>query len=167
MLTTAYQTEEEPTGYPPGDAYLWQRIEAHTAHRWSPRTVVWVVEGPGEWSPPLAPAEVITVEVWRWGQWQTVTLEKAPMGYRLDGEGPYRITATVGADNEPPAAVLEAYQRLADYCDAEHFGAPGASSYSVNIGQTSESIRRHPAHMARALENSGAADLLRPYRRAG
>ena len=28
-------------------AVIWSRIEAYTAHRWTPREVVWIVEGPG------------------------------------------------------------------------------------------------------------------------
>ncbi len=44
--------------------------------------------------------------------------------------------------------------------------APGASSSSLNIGQVQESIEVNPAHPGRALQNSGAADLLRPFRNA-
>ena len=32
---------------------IWQRIEAYIAHRWTERDVTWIVEGPGEWHPPL------------------------------------------------------------------------------------------------------------------
>ena len=80
--------------------------------------------------------------------------------------GTYRITAAVGADNAVPAIVMQAFERLRDYIEAEAVGVPGASSYSINLGQISESYRRNPAFMARALEMSGAADLLRGYRRA-
>jgi hypothetical protein len=66
-----------------------------------------------------------------------------------------------------PAAVDEAVKRLADYLSAESLAPSGARSYSINIDQAvSESVSMMPNHMARALQNSGAADLLRPYRRA-
>ena len=88
------------------------------------------------------------------------------MGGLVLPHGTYRITATVGADNPVPAVVLQAFDRLRDYIEAEPVGVPGASSYSINLGQISENFRRNPAYIARALEMSGAADLLRQYRRA-
>ena len=42
----------------------------------------------------------------------------------------------------------------------------GARSYSAEVGQLSESFTRDPAWQSKALHQSGAADLLRPYRRA-
>ena len=33
---------------------VWQRIESYVAYRWTPRAVTWIVEGCGEWYPPLA-----------------------------------------------------------------------------------------------------------------
>jgi hypothetical protein len=43
----------------------------------------------------------------------------------------------------------------------------GVSSYTVGMGgAVEESYQRNPAWMARAIQNSGAGDLLRPYRRA-
>jgi len=77
----------------------------------------------------------------------------------------FRVTATVGSDDEPPEAVLEAFRRLAEYL-ADEPDRSAASSYSVNMGGAiEESYNRNPAWVARALELSGAADLLRPYRR--
>ena len=45
-------------------AMIWQRIEDYIAYRWTARAVVWTVEGPGEWEPPLTPSTVSAVEVW-------------------------------------------------------------------------------------------------------
>lgn len=167
MAETVNQFEGTPEDYPTaGDDALWQRIEAHCAQRWTPRQVVWTVDGPGPWRPPLGPAEIVASEVWQGGAYEPVTLEASPLGVHLPLRGPYQITCTVGADNAAPAAVLEAFDRLKAFASADHGGLPGVMSYSLNTGTISENFRRNPAFMARALEMSGAADLLRPYRRA-
>jgi hypothetical protein len=166
MAETLHQTEATPAAYPNVDyPFLWHRIEAYTARRWTPRNVTWLVRGPGEWVPPLAPAEVVQAYIWTGDDWAEITLATAPRGFDLQ-DGRFKIDCTVGTDNAAPAAVLEAFDRLSKYVVAEVAGVPGASSYSIDMGQLSESITRHPAFMARALDNSGAADLLRPYRRA-
>lgn len=169
MAATVSQFEATPAEYPTeGDDHLWQRIEAWCAHRWTPRGVVWIVDGPGDWRPPLAPVVLLPAEVWQAGAYEPVTLEETPLGgLRLPLHGPYRITGTAGADNPAPPAVQEAFERLKSYLDADPGTPPGVSSYSVNLGQISESIRRPATWQARALEMSGAADLLRAYRRAG
>ena len=165
MAETWHQKEAIPATYPNiGSPALWARLEAYTAHRWTPRAVTWLLNGPGEWVAPLAPAELVQAYRWTGDGWEETTLAPAPMGYVIPC-GRFKIIATVGADNAAPAAVLEAFDRLSKYVTAELGGVPGASTYSVNIGQLSESISRNPAFMARALDNSGAADLLRPYRR--
>ena len=85
-------------------------------------------------------------------------------GYDLPGDGPYRITADVGG-GDVPAAVSEAFRRLAEYL-TDATDRAGVSSYSVNMGGAiEESYQRNPAWVARAMELSGAADLLRPYKR--
>ena len=105
---TIKQTEGVPSAYPAapdglsGAAaalsadMLWQRIEAYVAHRWTARSVEWLVEGPGDWTAPLAPASIATVEVWSAvGAWESVTLDASPFGgYFLPAYGPYRFTAT-------------------------------------------------------------------------
>lgn len=167
MAETISQVEAVPAAYPTtGHDALWQRIEAYVAHRWTERSVVWIVEGPGHWQAPLTPVSDVTVEAWADGSYSPATPEASPLGGLILPVGTYRITATVGADNPAPAIVLEAFNRLRAYFEAEDFGVPGASSYSVNLGQVSESVRRSPAWMAHALQHSGAADLLRQYRRA-
>ncbi len=176
MAVTLTQVESLPASYPAvsglsakaaaldGPA-LWQRIEAHIGFRWTARTVVWTVEGEGEWTPPLSPATVTLAERWTGTAWATVTLTAGPFGVELAADGPYRITATVGGGSPPPA-VAEAFRRLAEYVAADDKDHAGLSDYSMNLGgELQESWTRNPAHLGRALINSGAADLLRPYRK--
>lgn len=179
MTTTLRQSEAVPASYPDAPDglstaaaalnadFIWHRIESYIAYRWTEREVVWTAEGIGWWTPSLSPASITTVEIWRNDAWETVTLSPAPLGgYCLPGCGPYRFTATVGdPDIDVPAAVLEAFRRLAEYM-ATKAETPGASSEAVTIGEISTNIRRSASWMASALQNSGAADLLRPYRRA-
>jgi len=176
--TTIRQIEGAPTAYPDVpeglstaaaalDAdMLWQRIETYVAHRWTERDVEWIVEGCGEWHPPLTPATISTVEIWRSGAWEAVSLNPSALGgYFLPGDGPYRFQGSVGA-GDPPAAVLEAFRRLAEYMATSARGAPGTSFESVTAGSVTVSKRRDEAFAARAMSNSGAGDLLRNYRRA-
>lgn len=177
MATTLQQTEAIAGSYPAAPSGLstaaaalsvpmiWQRIETYIAHRWTARNVTWVVEGPGEWHAPLTPATISTVEIWTDGAWATATLDASPLGgYVLPGCGPYRFTASVGSGTVP-AVVNEAFRRLAEYMAAKA-GKAGASSESVAAGSITVSHRRSASWMAEAIANSGAADLLRPYRRA-
>lgn len=175
--TTIKQTEVTPSAFPDAPAGLstaatavadatWQRIESYTAWRWSSRAVTWIVEGCGEWHPPLAPTTISAVEIWQDDAWTAVTLSPSPIGgYCLPG-GSYRFTGTAGVDDaDVPAAVLEAFRRLAEYLAADA-GTAGASSETISIPdvETSE-ITRSPSWMARAMQNSGAGDLLRNFRR--
>jgi hypothetical protein len=179
--TTLQQTESLPDAYPDAPAGLstaatalsadmiWQRIEAYVARRWTERDLVWIVEGPGEWHPPLAPASVRGVEVWSSAdEWETATLSPSPLGgYYLPCTGPYRFTATVGGGSPAPAVpegVTEAFRRLAEYMAAKP-GKAGASRESVAAGSITISSSRDPAWMASAMQNSGAGDLLRSLRR--
>ena len=144
---------------------IWQRIEAYTAHRYTARPVSWIIEGPGEWVPPLAPATVTAVEMFCAGAWEPVTLDETALGgFYVPADASFRVQADVGGGDVPPA-VQEAFRRLAEY-SADEPDRAGASSYSVNMGAAiEESYQRNPAYMARALQQSGAADLLRQYRR--
>lgn len=174
---TISELEAIPASYPPrpsglsdaADALdpntIWQRIEAYTAHRYTERAVTWVVEGKGHWGFPLSPATLTGAEKWTGEAWEAVTLSEGPYGYCLDDEGPYRIEADVGS-GPVPVAVQEAYRRLAEYL-ADETDRAGVSDYMVNMGGAiQESYKRNPAWIARAMQYSGAADLLRPYRRA-
>lgn len=182
MAELVKETEAVPASYPmaptglstkaaaidPG--VIWQRIEPYIRLRWREREVVWIVEGEGEWSPPLSPATVSTVEVWQATEWVETTPPVSPFGgIVLPGDGPYRITASVGSGT-PPAAVLEAFRRLAEYSAeiADYSAAKGhagATNVNSSLGQLSTSFDRSATWAARAMQYSGAADLLRPYRR--
>jgi hypothetical protein len=172
-ITVLEQNEDLPDSYPvlrPAVAdYVWQRIESYIAWRSTERTVTWIVQGCGEFTVPLKPATMNTIEIWdhvakAWGD-ITANAEVSPRGYWLPGKGPYRFTATVGNDDEPPAAVCTAAQRLAAYLAANP-GTPGATRRRdevAGLGLTDTWLE--PGWMARAMQNSGAGDLLRPYRR--
>ena len=151
---------------------IWSRIEAYTAHRFTDREVVWTIEGreDDDWTPSLAPVTSVTAEKWESGAWVSTTLPDGPLGYCVPSDGIFRVRAQVGA-GPTPAAITEAFRRLAEY--SAEIGdrgllkdAPGATSYSSNLGgEIQESFSRHAAWAARAIQNSGAGDLLRPYRR--
>lgn len=176
MADTIKQDEAIPASYPAtpsglspeaaalDPAFIWQRIEAYVAHRWTARAVTWVVEGAGDWAPALAPATVSATEIWTGAAWEAVTLSPSPLGgHALPGCGPYRFTASVGGGTAP-AAVNEAFRRFAEYF--------ASASRSANAGVRQEnvdgigSVEYDLAGVARAMERSGAGDLLRPYRRA-
>lgn len=179
---TIRQTETLPDKWPhvPGvpamagtlERAVWQRIEGYVAHRFALRPVVWIAEGPGEWIPPLTPATVTTVEKWdcTTSAWLAATLSPSPSGgYLLQSYAQYRFTGTAGnadiyATSLIPDGVQEAYRRLARYMMTDP-GRPGASREVQSIDVLRREIERDPAHMAKALQNSGAADLLRSYRR--
>lgn len=177
MAVTLKEVEAIPASYPavPGslstaasaldaDA-LWQRLEAYCRVRWTEREVVWTVEGEGAWEAPLQPATLNTVEVWERGEWIECTPAASPWGgYDLPGDGPYRITADVGG-GDVPAVVSEAFRRLAEYSVEITVADSSFSSFSEQLGDAQESYTRAGSWAARALQLSGAADLLRPYKR--
>ena len=148
---------------------IWQRIEAYTAGRYTLRDVTWLVEGKGHWDFPLKPATLTSAEQWTGEAWESVTLSPGPYGYCLPEMGPYRIVASVGGGNVPEM-VQQAFKRLAEYLapgqpDNILFGRPGASSHTGKVGEMEESYERSPAWQAKAMQYSGAADLLRTFRR--
>lgn len=172
MIEVLSQLEGTPETWPAiegltGDALAtaWQRIEHYTAWRFAARSVVWRVDSSGgEWVAPLRPVSALSAAIWTGEAFEAVTLAPAPGGWRIPC-GRYELTGTVGA-GPVPEAVETAVARLAAYLAAEADGPAGVRSYSANVGQLSESWTRDAAHMGRAMQNSGAADLLRPYRRA-
>ncbi|MBN9074313.1 MAG: hypothetical protein J0H34_22475 [Rhizobiales bacterium] len=184
MTELLEQIESSPTAYPPApdglstaaaalaNAMLWQRIELWVAYRWTERIVVWIMKGPGHFEPLLLPASIGKAEVWQNDAWQELTLPASPLGgLRMIGDGPYRFTATVGGGTVPES-VNEAYRRLAEYWVAHdgagEYGLPaGVRSFSHSVGDVSVSLRGEGNWQGRAMEGSGAADLLRPYRRLG
>jgi hypothetical protein len=145
----------------PGTAQVWQRIESWTRTRYTSREVVWIVEGDAgdTWKPPLSPVTAYTVEHWDDEAWAAATLTSGPVGHILPSSGHYRITAQVGGGDVPPA-VAEAFKRLHEYSRgiAEQF--KGDAGMVVMQDTTSVVY-----WAGKALQLSGAADALRPYRR--
>lgn len=143
---------------------IWSRIEAYVSTRWTSRAVIWTVEGPGEWVPLLSPASIAPIDKWTGTAWETNAPDASPLGgYQLACET-YRFTGTVGSGTVPEA-VNEAFRRLAEFMAADA-GTAGATSQKHDVGPITVEHSRNAAWMALAMINSGAADLLRPYRRA-
>ncbi|WP_439925539.1 hypothetical protein [Nitrobacter sp. JJSN] len=176
MAITIQQDEAAPVSYPTTSPAItlndvvWQRIESYIAWRFSPRTVTWLVEGPGNWKPPLAPAAITGVNVWSVTEnaMVSMTLNASPYGgYELPACGPYQFIGTVGDISgigvTVPAAVWEAVKRLAAYLAVKP-GTPGATRDRLRAGSIELYVDRSASWMAMALQNSGAADLLRKYR---
>ncbi len=175
MSCTLSLIETPPAAYPPAPTRLspqaatmdpiaiWQRIERYIVYRWTPRQAICVVEGDGEWRFPLTPATVTKTEAWRGNAWQVIDLPASPLdGFCLPC-GKFRITATVGAP-PVPAVVNEAFRRLAEYIadGQEHAGYAG---FRHRVGDVEIDLTRPVTGAARNLQLSGAADLLRAYRR--
>ncbi|WP_417429536.1 hypothetical protein [Kiloniella sp.] len=178
MVDLLREDEETPATYPdlpPGitplpasldEVVIWERIEAYTRMRYTERAVVWVIETETNerWTPPLFPIVSFDAEIWQGGEWNPITIKNGPVGLSLPHDGIFKITAQVGA-GDPPKAVHEAFKRLYEYMN-ESSDMVGVSSYSVNMGGAiQESYQRSAAHAARSIQLSGAADLLRPYKR--
>ena len=177
-MLTLKQMEGAPVDYPTIDGLsaeaaelnlsaLWMRIESHVSYRWSAREVVWIVEGCGEWSPPLLPVFIDDSYRWTGEAWAPYTLAPSPLGYQLP-DGQFMINATVGNGVTVSSDVAEAFRRFAEYLvSVEHNPVPaGASRYHLSLGPAlNEETHRSPNYIARALVQSGAADLLRRYRR--
>lgn len=160
-----------PDGLTPAAAALdagsiWARLEAWCAVRWSARPATALVDGYGKWQPPVTPFAVTVVEKWSAGEWIAATYAMNPFGgLMLETDGAFRITGTVGDDTVPPLPVQEAFRRLAEYLADNKPSASGASNVKIDVGNVAIEVQRQPTWLARAIHNSGAADLLRPYRR--
>ncbi|MGB3390775.1 MAG: hypothetical protein WBA88_22660 [Pseudaminobacter sp.] len=176
MATTIKQIEGIPEAYPDAPSGLstaaaaldadaiWQRIEVYIAHRFTSRSIEWIVVECGDWQPPLAPATISTVERWNGSDWETATALPSPVGgYCLPG-GSWRFTGTVGGGSVPEI-VNEAFRRLAEYMAAAK-GAPGTTRERVTAGSVTVDKSRSASWAAASMANSGAGDLLRNYRRA-
>jgi hypothetical protein len=177
MIDIIKEFENTPAGYPavPSDLstvamalnvdMIWARIESYTAHRFTEREVVWTLRADAgdEFHPRLTPVVSSVAHYWD-EQWESITLRNGPMGICLPFDGTFKITAQVGA-GDVPAPVSEAFRRLAEYL-ADDPGTAGASGTKVAIGPIQEELTRSPNWIARAMQQSGAGDLLRNYRRA-
>ncbi|WP_022684591.1 hypothetical protein [Sphingobium bisphenolivorans] len=165
------QTEGAPEAYPEvegvtGDdlAVAWMRVEHYTKVRFTAREVEWIVQGETGcvWYPPLGPVLSIEGEIMESG----VTFSPTPcsIGYHLPN-GVVKLTASVGAGPVPQIVTI-AVKRLAAYFAAEVSAPAGVRSHSLSVGDMSESTSFSPDRIARAMQESGAADLLRAYRSA-
>lgn len=161
------QIEGAPETYPAvegvtGDALAvaWQRVEHYIAYRFAPRDVTWYVLGDGcEWHPPLAPVVSLTISS---GGETPYAPEAGETGGWVLPDGIVTVTATVGA-GPAPEAVTEAVKRLAGY-QASASPLPNGVT-RISSGSLDIAVRADMVHPAQALINSGAADLLRAYRR--
>lgn len=157
--------DEEPLAI---ERPLWDRIESYIAYRWTPRQCVWTVCGPGDWLPHLGPLSNVTVDLWddESYTWGAVTSEPTAVGgFYIPSDRTYRITGTVGdTPDDVPQLLVEAYTRLEAYHSDMYETAPGSSSHRTSI-PWEEEVTRSPTWIARAMQHSGAADLLRAYRR--
>lgn len=171
MNLNLQQIEAIPETYPAVDgvtgdalAVAWQRIEQYIKVRFSEREIVWIVQGDTSrvWYPPIGPVtdidgEIIDGEI-------AFDLTACGTGYWLPN-GLVKLTATVGAGPVPPIVAM-AVKRLAAFYSAEIAAPGGVRSYSLSVGDMSESMVLPPDRLAKALQDSGAADLLRGYRKA-
>ena len=161
-------TEGTPTARPAGytDEALWRRIEQYIVWRWGERSVEWTVHGCGLFVPPLKPVTIATVErFYSTGEWVPANSRPTPFGVRLDSVCFYKITGTAGTNGNPPEDVLEAYTRMAEYlAGVKESGYIGATTVTDSVPGVSLTVRRPAQAMARALEYSGAADILKAYR---
>ncbi|MCC3244211.1 hypothetical protein LG047_02545 [Methylocystis sp. WRRC1] len=173
MLIAIREDEAIPASYPAAPAglspeaaaldsdFIWARIESHIRFRYTARAVSWIVEGPGEFAPPLSPATVSATEIWNGATWEAASLSPSPLGgYQLPGCGPYRFTASVGG-GPVTATANEAYRRLAEYFSGVSLANGVRQETIEGIGSTEFDVNA----VAKALVASGAADLLRYYRR--
>lgn len=153
------------TAMPLEPAMIWARIEAWVRYRWTARSVTWIVTGPGDFNPPLTPVTATTSsERWDGAAWQTEALDASFMGgWILPGDGPYRIVADVGGGTVPEI-VLQAYRRYHDYV-ADTPGRRLHTSKSVAAGSATYNWDKPELRLERAMVKSGAADLLRAFRR--
>lgn len=144
----------------PGSNQIWQRIEAYTRTRYTPREVIWIIDAMAgdEWQPPLGPIVSQTAERWDGDAWASVTLADGSLGLSIPSDGRFRITAQVGGGASPPA-VQEAFLRLHEYARGI------AESYKGEAAVGYEDGSLPPSWAARSLQLSGAADMLRPYKR--
>jgi len=147
-------------------AALWARLDQWVVFRWTPRAVDWWVrtEREIEFVPRLRPlVSVDEVQVFESGAYASRTIERTARGVILPESGDWQVTATIGAAPTPPDAT-EASRLLAEYWATQLDALPGVHTSKLSVGGSFDTQEeRDPRFMAKALELSGAADLLRRY----
>lgn len=175
MATTIDIQESPPAAFPaiPGlvetiePGVVWERLDSWINARWGERDCAFIVEGPSDWRAPLYPFAVATIEIWEAGEWVSAVIPPSPLGgYCLEGVGPFRFAGVLGSVDAPPAIVLEAARRLGAYLAAV---ASHGFKNAILTKEASDEVDAFeygaPVNAARALQYSGAADLLRRFRR--
>jgi hypothetical protein len=123
--------------------------------------------------PPLKPVTITTIERFNDygcpaappGAWMQQKPRRTPFGVSLQSPAFYRIQGTAGENVPPPDDVLEAYTRLAEYiASVKDDGRVGATSVTDTVPGVTLTVHRPLQSLSRALEYSGAADLLKAYR---
>ncbi|MBE9636550.1 hypothetical protein [Salipiger mangrovisoli] len=134
---------------------IWSKLEGYTTCRWSTAVIDYVVNPPCEvlWKPYNFPATIDTVngEAATVNEFGEVTISERCI-----------VRCTIGGQPVTDG-VEEAYKRLADYYAGTSL--TGVSRYSIDVGDISESWSRRVD--LGALGNSGAAELLKKYRKEG
>lgn len=146
----------------------WLRIEEWTAYRWAARNVVFIVDGAGEWTPPLSPFTLSTAESWQDDAWTPATLRPTALGgFVFDECKTWRVTGVLGSTAAPPENVMEAVRRLARYfSETENSRATDGGLRRIDRHEKT-SVELQTGWSAKAMQYSGAADLLRSYRKLG
>lgn len=139
-------------------AAVWERLESWMSYRYGERTVEWITHGSGIFKPRLKPAELDKIERWTGGDWEEIDPAPSPVGVRVH-DGIHRFTFTVGSDEIPDTVAL-AYRRLAEFWAETTTADAGLTSVTDGDYSFTRSATAH----ARAMQYSGAADLLRAYR---
>lgn len=151
---------------------LWRRLEQYTSWRSTKRACEWILEGAGSWKPNLFPASIVSVQIWNPAVdgWSSVLddVPASPIGSMwLHNAGPYRVLGEVGdSDQVLPPPIVEAFRRLAEYWIGERSSYAGSSHEVQSVGPIRSEHYRDPAWLGKAMQNSGAADLLRSFRKA-
>lgn len=160
--TTPSGLSADAAAIPP--AVIWDRLYSYIAHRWGETHVSWRVQGCGEFRSRVTPCTTHDVFYWSNSGWILTALKSGSLGVELSADNIWKIDATAGDQvMTVPPAVARAYVLLAEYMASTQKNPAGVAS--LTSGQLSLRFTRD--HAARALQQSGAADLLRPYRNLG
>ena len=104
------------------------------------------------------------MERWEGDAWTLAAIQDAPVGIKFT-PGTYRVSGTAGTAETPRPDAIEGYRRYAEVVAATG-EKPGFTRWSRNIGgEYVVSWTRERNAMAKAMLSSGAADILRRYRK--
>jgi len=185
-LTDYLWEEEIPDSYPevpltalaapdfgPPAAWVWARIEAYCSWRWTPRVARLEVYNHSGWiRMPVRPFRVTKLEICnssgQFWEWTELDISCAPQrGWNIYAPGLNTCIRGIAGENNPaPGAVIHAAVRLHTYLAHQPESFPlWATSKSHAQGDSNDGFQRPANYIAKAMQHSGAADLLRTYRR--